>query len=66
MAWQKAPGYTWHALIKANISRFKKVSGTSCNSVLIGVKRQATEVAIVVSLLNQMFELGRPEYVRLA
>jgi hypothetical protein len=27
---------------------------------------RATEIAIPVDMLNQMLELGRPEYVRLA
>jgi len=27
--------------------------------------RQASEVAIAVSVLNRMLELGRPEYVRI-
>jgi hypothetical protein len=29
-------------------------------------KRQATEVAIAVDILNRMLELGRPIYVRIA
>jgi hypothetical protein len=28
-------------------------------------KRQATEVAIAVDILNRMLELGRPSYVRI-
>jgi hypothetical protein len=29
-------------------------------------KRQATEVAIAVAILNRMLELGRPSYARIA
>jgi hypothetical protein len=29
-------------------------------------KRQATEMAIAVDILNRMLELGRPSYVRIA
>ena len=63
MAWQKASGYNWRALVEADISRFKRVIGDGLRSRT--VQRRATEVAIAVSVLNRMLELGRPEYVRL-
>ena len=63
MAWQKASGYNWRALVEADISRFKRVIGDGLRSRTD--RRRATEVAIAVSALNQMLELGRPEYVRL-
>jgi len=63
MAWQKASGYHWRALVEADISRFKRVIGAGLRSHTD--RRRATEVAIAVSVLNQMLELGRPEYVRL-
>ena len=63
MAWQKASGYHWRALVEADISRFKRVIGDGLRSRTD--RRRATEVAIAVSTLNQMLELGRPEYVRL-
>ena len=63
MAWQKASGYNWRALVEADISRFKQVIGDGLRSRT--GQRQATEVAIAVNALNRMLELGRPEYVRL-
>jgi hypothetical protein len=64
MAWQKASGYNWRALVEADISRWKRVIGDRLRSQTDG--RQASEVAITVSVLNRMLELGRPEYVRIA
>ena len=63
MGWQKASGYTWRALVEADISRWKRVIGDRLRSQTDG--RQASEVAIAVSVLNRMLELGRPEYVRI-
>ena len=63
MAWQKASGYNWRALVEADISRWKRVIGDGLRSQTDG--RQATEVAIAFSVLNRMLELGRPEYVRI-
>ncbi len=64
MSWQKASGYNWRALVEADISRFKRVIGGALRSRTD--RRRATEVAVAVSVLNRMLELGRPEYVRLA
>ena len=64
MGLQKASGYNWRALVEADISRWKRVIGDGLRSQTDG--RQATEVAIAVNVLNRMFELGRPEYVRVA
>ena len=63
MAWQKAAGYNWRALVEADISRFKRVIGNGLRSRTD--RRRATEIAIAVNALNRMLELGRPEYVRL-
>ncbi len=63
MAWQKASGYNWRALVEADISRFKRVIGDGLR--LRTDRRRATDVAIAVNALNRMLELGRPEYVRL-
>ena len=63
MAWQKASGYTWRALVEADISRFKRVIGDGLRSHTD--RRRATEVAIAVCALNRMLALGRPEYVRI-
>ncbi|WP_458098015.1 IS5 family transposase [Roseomonas sp. WA12] len=64
MSWQKASGYNWRALVEEDISRFKRVIGGALRSRID--RRRATEVAVAVSALNRMLELGRPEYVRLA
>ena len=63
MAWQTASGYNWRALVEADISRFKRIIGDGLRSRTD--ERRATEVAIAVSVLNRMLELGRPDYVRL-
>src|SRR3954468_21626073 len=64
MGWQRASGYNWRALVECDISRWKRVIGEGLRSQTDG--RQASEVAIAVSVLNRMLELGRPEYVRTA
>jgi hypothetical protein len=64
MGWQKASGYTWRALVEADISRWKRVIGEGLRSRTDG--RQASEVAIAAGALNRMLELGRPEYIRIA
>jgi hypothetical protein len=61
--WQKASGYNWRALVEADISRFKWVIGDGLRSRTD--RRRETEIALAVSVLNRMLELGRPEYVRL-
>ena len=63
MAWQRAAGYNWRALVEADISRLKRVIGDGLRSRTD--PRRAIEVATAVKALNQMLELGRPEYVRL-
>ena len=63
IGWQRASGYGWRALVEADISRWKRVIGDGLRSQTDG--RQATEVAIAADVLNQMLELGRPEYVRI-
>ncbi len=63
-AWQVTSGYCWRALVEADISRLKRVTGGSLRSRTD--QRRATEVSIAVEALNRMLELGRPEYVRLA
>jgi hypothetical protein len=64
MGWQKRSGYTRRALVEASISRFKRVIGDALRSRTD--QRRATEVAIAISALNRMLELGRPESVRVA
>ncbi len=62
--WQQASGYHWRALVEADISRFKRVIGNGLRSRTD--RRRGTEIALAVSVLNRMLELGRPEYVRIA
>ena len=64
MAWQKAAGYNWRALVEADISRFKRVIGDGLRSRTN--LRRATEAAIAVKALNRMLDLGHPDYVRIA
>ncbi len=64
MGWQQASGYNWRALVEADIARFERVIGDGLRSRTDG--RQATEVAIAVSVLNHMLDLGRSEYARIA
>ena len=64
MGWQKRSGYTRRALVETAISRLKRVIGDALRSRTDG--RRATEVAIAISALNRMLELGRPESVRVA
>ena len=62
IAWQKASGYHWRALVETDISRFKRVIG---DGLRFGTdRRRATEVAIAAGALHRILELGRPEYVR--
>ncbi len=63
MAWQKASGYHWRALVEADISRCKRAIGDGLRSRTD--RRRATEVAIALDALNRMLELGRPDYARL-
>src|SRR5436190_15786690 len=63
MGWQKASGYNWRALVEADIGRWKRVIGHALRSQT--EKRQATEVALAVDVLNRMLALGRPSYVRI-
>ena len=63
MGWQKVSGYNSRALVEADISRFKRVIGGALRSRTD--ERRATEVAVAVSVLNRMLELGRPEYIRI-
>jgi hypothetical protein len=64
MGWQKRSGYTRRALVESSIGRFKRVIGDALHSRTD--RRRATEIAIAVSTLNRMLELGCPESVRIA
>ena len=60
-AGQKLSGYTYRALVEADISRCKRVIGDTlrCRTEA----RRKTEVAVAVQALNRLLRLGRPEYV---
>ena len=62
MGWQAASGYNWRALVEADVSRFKRVTGDGLRSRTD--RRGATEAAIAVGAPNRMLDLGRPEYVQ--
>src|SRR3954454_4634305 len=64
LGWQKASGYDRRALVEAAMSRYKRVIGDALRSRTD--RRQATEAAIGVHVLNRMLELGRPASVRIA
>ena len=64
MGWQKRSGYTRRALVETAISRLKRVIGDALRSRTD--RRRLTEVAIAISALNRMLELGRPKSVRIA
>ena len=64
MGWQKRSGYNRRALVETSISRLKRVIGDALRSRT--EPRRATEVAIAMSALNRMLELGRPKSVRIA
>ena len=64
MGWQKRSGYTRRALVESSIGRFKRVTGNTLRSRTD--RRRATEIAIAVSALNRMLELGRPKSIRTA
>ena len=62
--WRKISGYTYRALVEADISRYKRGIGEVLRSRTDA--RRNTEVAVAVQALNRMLGLGRPEYVRTA
>ena len=64
VGWQQRSGYTRRALVEAAISRLKRVIGDALRSRTD--RRRLTEVAIAISALNRMLELGRPKSVRIA
>jgi hypothetical protein len=57
VAWQKASGYNWRALVEAAIGRWKRVIGEALRSRT--TRRRMTEVVIATNVLNRLPELGR-------
>lgn len=64
MGWQKASGYNSHALVEADISRYKRGIGNALRSR--ADERRATEVGIAAPALNRMLKLGGTESIRIA
>ena len=63
MSWQKVSGYNWRTSSPASSRCWKRVIGHVLRSQTD--KRQATEVALAVDVLNRMLVLGRPSDVRI-
>ena len=57
-------GCRWCALVEADISRLKRVTGGSLRSATD--RPRSTEAGIAGGALNGRLELGRPTVVRLA
>jgi hypothetical protein len=51
MNWQKISGYTYRALVEADISRYKRVIGDALRSRTEA--RRKTEVVVAAQALNQ-------------
>jgi hypothetical protein len=64
MGWQRTSGYNRRARAETAISQFKRVIGDGLRSHTD--QRRATEVVVVIQVLNRILELGRPTYVRIA
>jgi transposase len=64
MAWQKSTGYNKRSRIETQMGRWKTVIGPKLQAQ--NFDNQTTEAKIGVRALNQMTDLGRPEFVRVA
>ena len=64
MAWQKNSGYNQRSRIETQMGRWKAVIGPRLNAHTF--ENQKTEAKIGVRVLNQMTELGRPNFERTA
>jgi len=64
MAWQKAPGYNQRSRGETLMGHWKAVIGPKFKAR--GFENQKTEAKIGVRILNQMTELGRPNFERTA
>lgn len=62
MGWQRTSGYNERAKAEAAIARYKQVIGDRLRAHSDEGRR--TEVSIASNLLNRMFGLARPTYVR--
>jgi hypothetical protein len=64
MAWQKSTGYNKRSRIETEMGRWKTVIGPKLKAR--NFDNQTTETKIGVRALNQMTDLGRPEFKRVA
>jgi transposase len=64
MAWQKSAGYNKRSRIETHMGRWKTVIGPKLKARTFD--NQTTETKIGVRALNQMTDLGRPEFIRVA
>lgn len=64
MTWQKSTGYNRRRRIETRMGRWKTVIGPRLKAR--NFDNQTTETKIGVRVLNQMSELGRPEFRRVA
>lgn len=64
MGWQRTSGYNERAKAEAAIARFKQVIGERLRAHRDD--GQHTEIMVACNLLNRMFGLARPTYVRVA
>ncbi|MCW2242349.1 hypothetical protein M2351_007005 [Azospirillum canadense] len=64
MGWQRASGYNERAKVEAAIGRYKQVIGDRLRAHSDEGRR--TELVIAANLLNRMFGLARPSYVRVS
>lgn len=64
MAWQRTSGYNERAKVEAAFARYKQVIGDRLRAHSDDGRR--TELIIAGNLLNRMFGLARPNYVRVA
>ena len=64
MGWQKTSGYNARAGAEGAMSRYKRIIGDTLRSHTRPA--QEVETRIAVTVLNRMFDLGRPNSVRAA
>ena len=64
MGWQRTSGYNARAGAEGAMSRYKRIIGDTLRSH--GQPSQEVETRIAVTVLNRMFDLGRPNSVRAA
>ncbi len=64
MAWQKSTGYNQRSRVETQMGRWKGVIGNKLKARTFA--NQVTEIKLGQKVLNQMTELGRPEFEQFA